>query len=267
MFKKYAVCLALLLTNFCYSQTGSGKWNGRKCAVVLTYDDALNIHLDKVVPLLDSLHLNATFYLIGSSPVVTNRIDAWRAAAKKGNELGNHTLKHPCDGTLPGREFVTAQNDLSKYTVPRAIKEIKDTNTLLGSIDGKTERTFAYPCGDLTINDTVFYNYLKKDFVAARGVTSGYLPAKDVVLSDINAFFQNGSTATQMIAQIEEAEKKGSFIVFLFHGVGGEHSLNVDAQEHKKLLIYLAKRKKDIWTAPMVTIADYIKKQQNGKNK
>ena len=96
------------------------------------------------------------------------------------------------------------------------MNEIRVANTLLNAIDGKTERTFAYPCGDLIINDTLFYNDLKKDFVAARGITSKFESIKDVDLSNIDAFFQMGSTAKQMIAQVEEAEKKGSFIVFLF---------------------------------------------------
>ena len=38
-------------------------WQGKKCAVVLTYDDALNVHLDNVIPLLDSLNFKGTFYL------------------------------------------------------------------------------------------------------------------------------------------------------------------------------------------------------------
>ena len=65
-----------------------------------------------------------------------------------------------------------------------------------------------------------------------------------------------------MIAQIEEAEKNGSFIVFIFHGVGGEHPLNVELDEHHKLLEYLNKRKKDIWVAPMAEVAKYIKDHQ-----
>ena len=242
-----------------FAQTENRNWNGKKCAVVLTYDDALNIHLDKVIPMLNSYQFKGTFYLIGSSPVVSQRIEEWRTAAKQGHELGNHTLNHPCDGSLPGREFVTPETDLSKYTVARAVKETKITNTLLKAIDGKNERTFAYPCGDLTIKDTLYYNFLKTDFVAARGVSSGHLNVKDVDLSNVNSFFQNGSTAEQMIAQVEEAEKKGSFIVFLFHGVGGEHSLNINLEEHRKLLEYLKKRKKDIWVAPMVDVAKYIK--------
>lgn len=242
-----------------FAQTENRNWNGKKCAVVLTYDDALNIHLDKVIPMLNSYQFRGTFYLIGSSPVVSERIEEWRTAAKQGHELGNHTLNHPCDGNLPGREFVTSETDLSKYTVARAVKETRITNTLLKAIDGKTERTFAYPCGDFTIKDTLYYNFLKNDFIAARGVSPGYLNMKEVDFSNVNSFFQNGSTAEQMIAQVEEAEKKGSFIVFLFHGVGGEHPLNIDLEEHRKLLEYLKKRKKDIWVAPMVDVAKYIK--------
>lgn len=248
-----------LFTISVFAQTENRNWNGKKCAVVLTYDDALNIHLDKVIPMLDSYQFKGTFYLIGSSPVVSKRIEEWRTAAKKGHELGNHTLIHPCNGNLPGREFVTSETNLSNYTVARAVKETRITNTLLKAIDGKDERTFAYPCGDFTIKDTLYYDFLKNDFVAARGVSPGYLTKKEVNFSDVNSFFENGSTAEQMIAEVEEAEKKGSFIVFLFHGVGGEHPLNIDLEEHRKLLEYLKKRKKDIWVATMVDVAKYIK--------
>lgn len=253
--------ILFLITNLNYAQRQSVNWNNKKCAVVLTYDDALNIHLDKVIPMLDSYKFKGTFYLIASAPAVSGRIEDWRKAAKKGHELGNHTLNHPCDGNSPGREFVTPENNLSKYTVARAVNEIRVTNTLLNAIDGKKDRTFAYPCGDLTINDTLFYNYLKDDFVAARGAAS-YTSLMDVDITNIDASFEVESTAEQMIARVEEAEKNNSFIVFLFHGVGGEHSLNVDLEEHRKLLEYLKKRQKDIWVAPMAEVAQFIKANQ-----
>jgi peptidoglycan/xylan/chitin deacetylase (PgdA/CDA1 family) len=251
-----------IMTYLSFGQTPTKSWNNKKFAVVLTYDDALNIHLDKVIPMLDSFRFKGTFYLIGSSPVVSQRVDEWRKAAKNGHELGNHSLNHPCDGSLPGRDFVTSENDLSKYTVARAVNEVRITNTLLNAIDGKKERTFAYPCGDFTINDTLYYTDLKNDFVGARGVTSKFTPIKEADITNIDSFVQIGSTAAQMIAQVEEAEKKGSFIVFLFHGVGGEHALNVDLEEHRKLLEYLKKRENDVWIATMVDVAKFIKEKQ-----
>lgn len=236
-------------------------WNGKKCAVILTYDDALNVHLDKVIPQLNEYNFKGTFYLIGSSPNVANRIDEWRKAASDGHELGNHTLNHPCDASLPNRDCTKGENDLSRYSVVRATHEIKVCNTLLEAIDGKKERTFAYPCGDLSIHDTLYYEYSKQEFVCARGVENGYLAAKDVDLNNVNAFAEIGSTGEQMIAEVKAAEKAGSFIVFIFHGVGGEHSLNVDIEEHHKLLDYLKQNEKDIWVATMVDVGKFIIKQ------
>jgi peptidoglycan-N-acetylglucosamine deacetylase len=238
-------------------------WNHHQCAVVLTYDDAINVDLDNVLPALDSLGLKATFYLIGSSPVVGKRLEEWRAVARNGHELGNHALFHPCDGSLPGRSFVPADFDLSKYTVNRAVAEIRTTNVLLYAIDGKTKRTFAYPCGDLKIRDSLFYNGLQNDFVAARGVTSRMDAIGQVNLDNIDCYGMNGQTSEQMIALVQKAMQTHTLLVFLFHGVGGGHSINVGLKEHSRLLHYLKDHQKDIWVAPMVDVAEYIRSNSN----
>lgn len=234
-------------------------WNHKQCAVVLTYDDAIDADLDNALPVLDSLGLKATFYLIGSSPVVANRMESWRKAALHGHELGNHTLCHPCDGSLPGRSFVQADYDLSKYTVNRAVTEIRMNNTLLQAIDGRTKRTFAYPCGDLTIKDSFFYAGLRNDFVAARGVRSALNAIEKVDLDNIDCFGINGQTAEQMIALVQEAMSTHTLLVFLFHGVGGGHTLNVGLKEHSLLLHFLKDHEREIWIAPMVEVAEYIR--------
>ncbi|RTQ45989.1 chitooligosaccharide deacetylase [Hymenobacter gummosus] len=240
----------------------STPWQGKQCAVVLTYDDALDADLDRVVPALDSLRLRATFYLIGSSPVVARRLEEWRRAAKRGHELGNHALMHPCDGTRPGRSFVTPDTDLSKYTVTRAVQEIRATNTLLTAIDGRTTRTFAYPCGDRTIAGQDFYAPLKADFVAARGVSSGLPSAAQVDLTNVACYSINGQSAAYMLDLVKQAQQTHTLLVFLFHGVGGGHALNVDAGAHRQLLRYLKAHERDIWVAPLVEVAASVKAQQ-----
>ncbi|MVN22535.1 polysaccharide deacetylase family protein [Mucilaginibacter arboris] len=239
-------------------------WNNKQCAVVLTYDDAIDVDLDNVVPALDSLKLKGTFYLIGSSPVINKRLNEWRLAAKHGHELGNHALFHPCDGSLPGRSFVSPDHDLSKYSVNRAVDEIRINNTLLKAIDGKDKRTFAYPCGDLKIGDVYFYNQLKNDFVGARGVSPGLQTAAQVNLDNIDCYMINGQSAGYMIDLVKKAQQSHTLLVFLFHGVGGGHTINVDLKEHSKLLHYLKKNEKDIWIAPMVDVAEKIKAYQAG---
>jgi len=233
-------------------------WNNKQCAVVLTYDDAIDIDIDNVAPALDSLNLKGTFYLIGSSSVIEKRLPEWRKIAAKGHELGNHGLFHPCDGSQPGRSFVVPDHDLSKYTVVRAVDEIRVYNTFLKAIDGKDKRTYAYPCGDLTINGVPFYKDLEKDFVGARGVTGGLKTAGDVNLFDINSYMISNQSGDELIEMVKKAQQSHTLLVFLFHGVGGGHSINVSLAAHSKLLHYLKKNEKDIWVAPMVDVAERV---------
>ena len=239
---------------------GDGPWNHKQCAVVLTYDDGIDADLDRVIPALDSVNLKGTFYLIGSAKAVRDRMEEWKRAAADGHELGNHSLFHPCDGSQPGRNWVTVDNDLSKYTKSRAVAEIELTNTLLRTMDGRTKRTFAYPCGDLTIKGDAFYTPLKNEFVCARGVMPGMQTADQVDLTNVRCYAIQDQPAENMINLVRQAEQTHTLLVFLFHGVGGGHSINEGWAEHTALLQYLKAHEKEIWIAPMVDVAEYIRK-------
>ena len=238
-------------------------WHHKKCAVVLSYDDALNVHLDNAIPILDSLGLKASFYLTGYSPGCRQRLKDWKKAAAKGHELGNHTLFHPCTGNLPGREWVSPDYDLGKYSIRRMVDETRMNNVLLEALDGKTKRTFAYTCGDMKIGDSSFIDHLKNDFIAARAVRGEMHPIDKVDLYNIDCYMINGQTGDELIQLVKRALETSSLLVFLFHGVGGEHSLNVSLPAHRQLLLYLKQKEKDIWIAPMVEVAEYIKKYQS----
>ena len=234
-------------------------WNGKRAAVVLTYDDALNVHLDHAILALDSLKLKGTFYLSGQSGALDKRIPEWRKAAARGHELGNHTLFHPCAGG-PGRSWITSENDLRNYTVARMVNEMRLNNTLLKSIDGKSGRTFAYACGDMKIGDTIYIERMKGEFTGARGVRSEMPPITRVDLLNIPSYMINGQSGEELIALVKEAIANGRLLVFLFHGVGGEHSLDVSLEAHSQLLHFLKKNEKDVWVAPMTEVATFIKK-------
>ena len=53
-------------------------WKNKKCAVVITYDDAINQHLDNAIPILDSLGLKATFYITAFSKACQQRLPEWK---------------------------------------------------------------------------------------------------------------------------------------------------------------------------------------------
>jgi len=236
-------------------------WHNKKAAVVLTYDDALSQHLDNAIPVLDSLGLKATFYLTASYPGCTERMADWKRAAAKGHELGNHTLFHPCAGG-PGRDWVKGDQDMNGYSVPRMVKEIRMTNTFLGALDGKKKRTFAFPCADTKIHDTAYIDGLKNDFIAARNVKAEMQAINKIDLYNVSCFMISGQSGDEMIAMVKQAMADHSLIVFLFHGVDGGNSLNVSLPAHRQLLHFLKQNQKDIWVAPMLDVAEYVKKYQ-----
>jgi peptidoglycan/xylan/chitin deacetylase (PgdA/CDA1 family) len=256
--------LVLPISVFCQVKSPqTATWQGKKCAVVLTYDDALNVHLDNAIPLLDSLLLRGTFYLSAYANGCRNRLSDWRKVAQNGHELGNHTLYHPCE-SKPDRPWLNPENDLKTYTLKRITEEINMTNTLLEAIDGKAHRTFAYTCGDTTIgiDRQVFMNTMKNNFVAARGVAPSLSTADQVNLYNVDTYPINGETGEQLIDLVKQAREKKALLVFLFHGVGGEHGLNVDLVAHRQLLEFLKANESDIWVAPMLEVAEFITKNR-----
>jgi peptidoglycan/xylan/chitin deacetylase (PgdA/CDA1 family) len=235
-------------------------WNNKQAAVVLTYDDGLNVDLTHAIPALNAARLKGTFYIADFGNLRT-QIAGWKKAAAKGHELANHTVYHPCDGG-PGRTFVTAAHDLRSYSFARITDEIKSMNTILHAIDGKTKRTFAFPCSNTKIRDTPYIDGVKNEFIAARAVRSEMPTIDKVQLFNVPSYMINGQTGDQMIELVKQAVAKKALLVFLFHGVGGEHSLNVSLEAHTQLLKYLKQHQKELWVAPMVEVAEYIKAYQ-----
>ncbi|MCE7041656.1 sialate O-acetylesterase [Dyadobacter sp. CY312] len=239
----------------------SKPWKGKKAAVVLTYDDALNVHLDNVVPALDSLGLKGTFYLTASSDAARNRIKDWRSAAASGHELGNHTLYHPCDASGPGMSWVKPEYDLSKYSMSRIQDEIKMCNAFLKSIDGHDgKRTFAFNCGHKKVAEGEFIQSLTDEFLAARAVRHEMHSFDEQKLLDIDCYSMVEQTGQQMIELVKQARQSGKLLVFLFHGVGGEHALNVSNQAHSELLHYLKEQQNDLYIDTMLNVAEHINK-------
>jgi sialate O-acetylesterase len=232
---------------------------------LLTYDDAINEHLDNAVPVLDSLGLKATFYITAFSTSLQTRLNEWKNLAVKGYELGNHSLFHPCNGGA-GREWVSKQNDLRNFSVKRMENELRMTNLFLQALDGKTKRTFAYTCGDMKIDDSLFINGMKNDFVAARAVRNEMHKINEIDLYNVDCYLVNGETAAQMIEWVKKAVTTNSLLVILFHGVGGGNGLNVSIPAHREFLNYLKQNEKDIWITPMIDAAEYIKKYQSRAN-
>jgi len=144
--------------------------------------------------------------------------------------------------------------------------EMRMTNLFLQSLDGKTKRTFAFPCGDSKIGDSTYINGMKKDFVAARNVRNEMHKINEVNLYDVDCYVVYNNSFEEMKQWVDKAIQTNSLLVILFHGVGGGNDLNVSLDAHRKILSYIKQNEKDIYTAPMLEVAGYIADWQT-KNK
>lgn len=237
--------------------------NGAKAAVNLAYDDALDSQLDNAIPALDKYKLKGSFYLTLASETLDKRLEDWRAAAATGHELANHTIFHQCSGALPGRDsWVVPHRDLDKTDVNALVDQIRFANLFLYALDGKRERTYTTPCGDLKAGGEDYLPLIKSEFVAIKAAFGGVIP--DMNTLDpyaVTVTVPENVTGKQLINIVKEAADKGTMANFTFHGIGGDH-LSVSKEAHEELLKYLADNKNIYWTDTFLNIMKHVKAEQ-----
>jgi peptidoglycan/xylan/chitin deacetylase (PgdA/CDA1 family) len=229
--------------------------DGKKAAIVLTYDDGLETQLKIAVPQLDSAQLTATFFLTGD--IDTKTIPEWRALSKKGYELANHTIYHPCASTNDNP--VASDN----YTVYGMIREIEIMNHFLFAVDGKTTRTYAYPCTETTVGGGKSYvDSLRKYGLVKYARVGGDVDAVITDFKHLDPFqvpsygLEDHATGAQLIAFVKRVQQKGGMGIVMLHGIGGDY-ITISAAAHQQLVDYLKENKKEIWVTTFQQAMDY----------
>lgn len=237
--------------------------NGAKAALSLTYDDALDSQLDTALPALDQYGFKATFYVTIDRPGFSNRVPEWRAVAVAGHELGNHTLHHPCRGSQPGREWVVPEADLDLYTVERMRREVVMTNLFLEQVDGETERTYAYPCGEVLAGGESYVEAIAPHVVAARGVITSqdWIDRGEIDFYRTATYGPSEVSGDDLIAYAKEVLKSGGVGSFTFHGIGAEY-LSVSEEAHTELLAWLDEHRDEIWVDTVKAVTLHLKKKE-----
>lgn len=236
--------------------------NGASAAVSLAYDDALDSQLDHAIPALNRHGLKGSFYLTLSNPSVAQRLQAWRAAAAQGHELGNHTLFHQCAKAGPERAWVTPENDLLTTSATRLAAQIRLANTMLFAIDGQRERTFTTPCGDVEAGGVNYLGLVQGEFVAIKTTGEAVTPSMtNIDPYRIGVAAPSELSGKQLIALVVDAGQRGTMLNLTFHGIGGDY-LTVSRQAHDELLAYLAANRKLYWTDTFINIMRHVRRQR-----
>lgn len=221
---------------------------GGKIAISLSYDDALDSQLDNAIPVLESHNFKASFYVLPNSPSINVRMDEWKAASERGHELGNHSLYHPCSGSLPNREWVSIHHDLDRYSVAQMVEEVTTANTFLKALDGKNERTFTIPCRDVMAGGDSYLSNIKDNFIAIKGqgIESGF----SVLWAPTDV------SGKQLIDYVKNAPNGVSLINIIFHGIEGDY-LSVSLDAHSKLLNFLANNPETYYVDSFINIMKF----------
>jgi len=247
--------LLLLLISSLIGNAQKVTWpKHKKAVIVLTYDDALESQLNKAVPQLEAAHFPATFFLTGD--INSQTIPRWRALSKKGFELGNHTIFHPC---LSSDDNPTPSDNYTPYGI---IKEIDVMNHFLYAVDGKTSRTYAYPCTETTVGGKDYVDTLRKYALVKYARIGGDTDAivtdfKHLDLLQVPSYgLEDGTSAEKLIAYVKQVVKRGGMGVIMFHGIGGDY-ITTSTQAHQALINYLKRNRQYIWVATFQQAMDY----------
>lgn len=221
--------------------------NKPKAIICLTYDDGMETHLTNAIPQLDSIGLKGTFFLNSISG--TSAVLGWKKAARKGHELGNHSLFHPCPRSMGWAEDIATEN----YSVSRIVSEVQTMDMILKQLDSsRTFRTYAFPCNNHFVGGQTYSKDLFEKGLMKFARTGGdrYSIVEDLTKIDPlkvpSWAVEEGTTADSLIAFAEKVKTTGGMGVFQFHGVGGQW-LKVSNQDHIRLLQYLKKHENEFW--------------------
>jgi peptidoglycan/xylan/chitin deacetylase (PgdA/CDA1 family) len=236
----------------------------KQVAVSLSFDDARASQMDTGIPLFDRYSAKVTFYVNPKN--LEKRLDAWKKAAAKGYEIGNHSSTHPCTGNFSW----SRTNALENYTPAMLEKELDGANTDTMRMLGVKPTTFAYPCGEKFIGrgtDTKSYVPLvAKRFRAGRGFRDE--AANDPVFCDFAQVLgvdSDGMSFEDMKKAVVAAAKEGGWLVLAGHEIGDAGYQTTEAAVLEQFLKYAKDPANGIWLDTVDAIAKYIQTQRAAK--
>lgn len=234
---------------------------GKRVAVSFSFDDARASQVDTGVPLFDKYGAKVTFYVNPRN--MANRLDAWKAAAKAGYEIGNHSDQHPCTGNFPW----SRQRALEDYTVAKMRADLEGTSKEIERLLGVKPLTFAYPCGQKFVGrgvETKSYIPLIADlFLAGRGFRDEVANDPTYVdLAQTMGIDSDGLSFEQMKGLVEAARQRGAWVVFAGHDIGSPGRQFTEAKSLEQFLKYAADPANGVWLDTIANVAKVVKANQ-----
>lgn len=252
-----------------------GFWpNGCAGAISLTFDDGLDSQLMTAFPMMRERGLRGTFYINphGSEDAPRHQLpwraflELWRPVAAAGNEIGNHSLRHPCSlnidvDTLWGK----TDSNLLSWTLDRLEADIVEAQRRIAEVFPEQRATsYAYPCYETSVGRGAarasYVPLVAKHFVGGRAGGELANDPRFCDLHHLSSWAVERRPGSALIGLAEQAAAQGRWGILTFHGISEGH-LPVADPDFAELLDHLARRQDAIWTAPVAEVATYVSSQ------
>jgi peptidoglycan/xylan/chitin deacetylase (PgdA/CDA1 family) len=225
--------------------------------VSLTYDDGLDSQLANALPDLDQFGFRATFFLTEEN--MRPRLSDWEAVARKGHEIADHTISHPCD--------LAGYSERDFYQ-----REVRPMELFLDRNFGARPHDFAYPCGVTALGaggswsrSARYRRIVSRTFLAARTVDGAPNDPREVLKNrfSLHAFEPTYDVDAPDAAfdYVTRAVAQGAWAILVFHDVlpkrlgEGDTSIAV----HRQILQHV--RDSGVYCAPMGEIFAFVRRK------
>ena len=181
--------------------------------LALTFDDYYVDDWFKMLPLLDSFHAKATFYVSNYSKLSSSQRQKLKTIQQHGNEIAFHTTNH-----YNMNQYLSSST-MEKLMFNEITKGLEKMNA-----DGFYPTTFAYPYGQHTL---ALDNELLKRFKSVRALNGTNNFAKSMAATSNNQLLyglgideSSKRDFDLLLRLLNNCEKNSSCLVLVAHHVG-----------------------------------------------
>jgi peptidoglycan-N-acetylglucosamine deacetylase len=195
-----------------------------RACLSFSFDDARPSQIGVGLPMIERLGIAATFFVLPHN--VERDRQGWTDVVAGGNEIGNHTARHPCSANFSWSRHHTLEDlDLASMEI-----EISDADRWIIENLGVEPRVFAYPCGLTFVGrgrDTqTLVPLIAERFSAGRTFNNVVANAPlHCDLAQLNGVNSDGLTFEHLRPTLDATLEEGAWLVLGGHEIGeqGDH--------------------------------------------
>jgi len=210
------------------------------------------------MPILERHGFRGSFYVLPG--MIERSLPAWQAAASRGHEIGNHTLRHPCSRNF---SWVPPDARLEDYTLNRIEEELVAANGRLEEMFGSEPETFAYCCGRSYVGCGAkvqsYVPIVARHFAVGRGyMAEQHNDPMGCDLAQVFGVAMDETPIGLLRERIAQAKEAGGWLILVGHDVGLVPGRNRMRTATLKLLTDELARDPTLWVDTVANVGRHI---------